>query len=333
MTRLGVPPFICPRCRGPVQHAPQAYRCEPCRATYPVVAGVPDFRVAPDPWIGLEDDRAKALRLEVATAGLSFEESVRAYWAMTPATPQPLAARYTTHVIKARDRSAEWLARLPVESDPDEETLWLDLGCGTGDLIAAATAVGRRVVGIDIALRWLVIARRRPELAAACLVCCGAEALPFPAACFTRAHALGLLEHCPAPDPVLREARRVLRPGGRIFVRTVNRYTVLREPHVLIWGVGFVPRRWADRYVKWRSGRGYEHHRPLSKRELAGALRRAGFRRLTVGAAPALAAEVERLGTVGRRLSTVYAAARRTPVVERALAWVAPLLEASGATA
>ena len=321
------PSFVCPRCRGPLTQSGSEYACAPCASRYPIVEGIPDFRVFPDPWIGFEDDRAKGVRVAKMSASLDFEGSVRAYWSITPDTPSHLAERYVQHVVRAQARSREWLDTLsPAKSGP-----WLELGCGTGDLLAAGRARDARIAGTDIAFRWLVVARRRPELrdGATPLVCCCAEALPFPDGSFARVLALGLLEHCAHPEPVVREAKRVLMRGGDLVLRTVNRYSLLPEPHVRVWGVGFVPRRFADRYVRWRSGLRYQHHRPISSRETRSALRAAGFRDIRVNAARVLEDERATLGAAGRALTPVYSAARRTPLLRHAVTLCAPLLEAS----
>ena len=327
---MSFPPFVCPRCRGVLRREESAYACEPCAARYPIVSGIPDFRVFPDPWISLEDDRAKALRVADLTRELDFESSVRTYWEITPDTPRSLAERYVQHVVGARARSGEWLDTLHAAAPGP----WLELGCGTGDLLAEATERAIPVAGIDIALRWLVVARRRPELrdGRVPLVCCCAEALPFADGAFARVAALGLLEHCATPDAVLREAGRVLGHRGDVVLRTVNRYSLLPEPHVQVWGVGFVPRRLADRYVKWRSGLGYLHHRPISRRELRRAFSAAGFSHIRIGAARVLRQERGNLGRVGNALVPLYSAVRRTPFARRLLSWVAPLLEASATT-
>lgn len=318
--------LACPRCRGDLG-GEGALECVGCGAAYPVVAGIPDLRVAPDPWIGLEDDRAKALRVAERVRDLPFEDAVRVYWEMTPSTPGALAARFIDHVVHADRRSAEWLDGLaPVADDGP----WLDVGCGTGDLLVPLQRRGVPAVGADIALRWLVVARRRPELADAPLVCCCAEALPFRPGAFGRVSALGLLEHCADETAVLTDAARVLRGGGRLHVRTVNRFAPTREPHVGVRGVGWLPRRWADRYVRFRSGQRYLHHRPISSAELRRGLRRAGFVGRDVVAARPLDSELRRLGPLGRRLAGVYSAVRATPALRRPLSWIAPLLEAEG---
>lgn len=325
--------FVCPRCSGEVAAESDAYQCRRCDARFPVVLGIPDFRVFPDPWIGLDDDREKARRLEERSRGASLEAMVHAYWAMTPGTPTHHAARFVQHVMTAHDRSREWLDRLDGAS-PLPPGGWLDVGTGTGDLACAAAAQGIQTVGVDIAMRWLVVARRRAELSgvAVDLVCCNAEHLPFADATFARVVSVGTLEHCVSANRALSEAGRVLVRGGDVRLRTVNRFTVMAEPHVGIWGVGFVPRRMADRYVRWRGGDGYAHHRPLSSRELRRGLTRGGFTSVRVEAAALLATDRSRLGGL-QWAADAYERARRVPGARNALRWAAPLLEASGVAA
>ena len=56
--------FVCPACRGPVAREADAYVCAACPRRYPIVLGIPDFRLRPDPWISIEDDRAKGVALD-----------------------------------------------------------------------------------------------------------------------------------------------------------------------------------------------------------------------------------------------------------------------------
>lgn len=327
-----IPPFVCPRCHRALERAAELYRCASCAAEYPVVLGIPDFRIFPDPWIGLEDDRNKARRLSELVAGRSFADAVRTYWEITPATPRPLAERFTQHVLGAEARANDWLDWLDRVEGPAADGCWLDVGCGTADLVAAGARRGLTVVGLDIALRWLVVAARRDVLAGrtAQLVCANAEYLPFAAESFARAVSLGTLEHCRDADRVTADSSRVLRRGGLLRVRTVNRYSLLPEPHVGVWGVGMVPRRWADRYVRWRNGQRYQHHRPLSPRELERGFHRAGFSGVQVGAAAMLAADRARMGGAMRWAAPLYERLRRVPIVGSMMRWVAPILDARG---
>lgn len=318
---------VCPRCHGPLRPESECFDCSACAAVYPTIAGITDFRMTEDPWISLEDDRAKARRLEAETAGMPFEDIVRAYWRMTPETPAHLATRFTSHVLGAEQRSRDWIVQL--EADGTRGGLpWLDLGCGTADLSSAAPA-GIMVVGIDIALRWLVVARRRLSGAAtAPLFCADAAHLPFEAGSFGRIVSLGMLEHCQDSGAVFEEAARVLAEGGRLALRTTNRYTLLREPHVGVWGVGWMPRRWADGYVRMWSGQRYLHHRPLSAGELGRGLRRAGFRNVHIRPAAVLPNELARMPRGARLPIRAYETLCRIPAGAGVLTRIAPLLQA-----
>jgi SAM-dependent methyltransferase len=321
--------LVCPRCRAPLAGGGAELACSGCGATYPVVAEIPDLRTAPDPWIGLEADRAKGLAVDAAVEpGAGFEAAVRAYWARTPDTPPHRAARHIDHVLRAEARTSEWVAHLDPPARAGEH--WLDLGCGTADLACVAPE-GVRVASLDVAFRWLVVARRR---LAGCgrdggLVCGNAETLPYPDAVFDRVVALGTLEHCRDAVAALAEARRVLKPGGSLQLRTVNRFSLLPEPHVGVWGVGWLPRRWADGYVRWRTGEHYLHHRLLSAAELRRALAAAGFRGIRIAAARMLDVERERLPGPLRAVTPAYEALRRAPITRVAGRWFAPMLEAS----
>lgn len=331
-----LPAFVCPSCRGALAHETrdgrESYECAACSRSFPVVIGIPDFRLRPDPWIDFDADRAKGIALEQQTKDADFETTVRAYWAMTPDTPRVLAERFTQFVVTAEPRATEWLERS--ETALPTAAPWLDVGCGTADLVLAALRRGQAIVGIDIAFRWLVAARRRLQRAGfdAPLVCCNAEHLPFATGTFAHVVSLGTIEHCLDAEALISEARRVLASDGTVSLRTVNRYSPLPEPHVGVWGVGYVPRRWADAYVRWRSGQRYEHHHPLSPRELRRGLRSVGFHRVRVTPASLLPSDRERVGRIAA-IAPLYDSLRRTPVIERLMCWVAPLLEASGVAA
>ncbi|HUQ84453.1 MAG TPA: class I SAM-dependent methyltransferase [Gemmatimonadaceae bacterium] len=307
--------------------------CATCPHSYPIVLGIPDLRVFPDPWISFEGDREKARRLAEQSRGLSLEETVRAYWAMTPGTPSHQAERFVRYVVSAPPRAHDWLAQVDA-TEGQSPGPSLEIGAGTGDLVVAGAERGETIVGADIALRWLVVAARRAQLAGVTpqLVCCNGEHLPFADGTFQRVLTVGTLEHCSSASDAVRESRRVLRPRGVLRARTVNRYSITREPHVGIWGVGFLPRRWADAYVKLWGGEGYQHHHPLSPREIRRAMGRAGFSRVRVTPSALLTSDRERLGVL-RFAAPTYERLRQARWASDTLAWVAPLLDARGEAA
>lgn len=87
---------------------------------------------------------------------------------------------------------------------------FLDVGCSTGALVAAAAARGWQAKGVDVS-RWATQQARSHGLAVATGTL---EPQHYPDATFDVVHSSHLLEHVPNPAAVLREMRRILKPDG-----------------------------------------------------------------------------------------------------------------------
>jgi ubiquinone/menaquinone biosynthesis C-methylase UbiE len=103
--------------------------------------------------------------------------------------------------------------------EPDDQVL--DIGCGPGAAVrAAATVVSAgRAAGVDRSRAMVDIARRRaadlPNVAFEVGV---AESLPFPDGAFTVVWTAHAFHHWSDQESGLKEAYRVLAPGGRLFI-------------------------------------------------------------------------------------------------------------------
>jgi ubiquinone/menaquinone biosynthesis C-methylase UbiE len=104
--------------------------------------------------------------------------------------------------------------------------LFVDIGCGTGDLVVEVSRRGIRAVGIDTSPELLERGRAsaiqvkvQPEFRLG-----SALALPFEAATVDAASLIEVIEHLDEEviDGFLAEARRVIRPGGVLIVTTPN---------------------------------------------------------------------------------------------------------------
>jgi len=94
-----------------------------------------------------------------------------------------------------------------------------DLGCGTGPVAAALAPFVTKVIAVDRSQDMLQAARRRLRDFENVEVRRGElEALPLEDASLDAATLLLVLHHVPDPGAALREAARVLRPGGRLLI-------------------------------------------------------------------------------------------------------------------
>ncbi len=178
-------------------------------------------------------------------------------------TTNPFASTY------ARKRDA--VVAAVAGSDRDV----LDIGGGMGRMSVPLSA--RHFVTLtDISDQMLELARphasRRLQVRQA-----DARDLPFPDASFDYVLCVDVLPHIPQPSDAIREAHRVLRPGGSLIVDVTNSipFWTLAYPRY----VGRHPGRWLQ---TWRSGgvlpewsRRVRHHR---RGDLVRWLQAGGFR-------------------------------------------------------
>jgi SAM-dependent methyltransferase len=97
-------------------------------------------------------------------------------------------------------------------------TRLLDLGCGTGLLLALAQARGATVTGLDVTPGLLKIARDR--LPTAELWQADIASLPFGAAEFDVVTGVNTFQFAADPPAALAGAARVVRPGGLVAIGT-----------------------------------------------------------------------------------------------------------------
>jgi ubiquinone/menaquinone biosynthesis C-methylase UbiE len=91
----------------------------------------------------------------------------------------------------------------------------LDLGCGEG-LFAKILFAEKIDTGIDPNTRELERARRLDTYIE--LINCRGDSIPKPDASYRTILSNSVLEHIPDLPPVLREAHRLLSPGGRLYL-------------------------------------------------------------------------------------------------------------------
>jgi SAM-dependent methyltransferase len=120
----------------------------------------------------------------------------------------------------------------------------LEIGCGTGVHAASVRALGRLPVGVDVSAGMLRHARGR-------LACARADAELLPVADGSVDAAIAVMVHTdmPAYPAVLREAARVVRPGG-VFVHVgvhpcfCGGFADRSDPDAVVIRPGYGDRHW-----------------------------------------------------------------------------------------
>ncbi|MFK7975213.1 MAG: class I SAM-dependent methyltransferase [Halioglobus sp.] len=273
-TDNGLDCWHCPGCSGGlVADGEYGVVCSSCSNPYPAVEGIPDLR---QPGVA------------ATFVGGDLEEAKKVSRAWQESSIDGVAGDISSRLARASELSdmrSQQIQEAPAKFN-DQFEGWLkpylgvqggllDIGCGTGGLLAAAATRGIPSAGIDASMVNLLAAKRMILAAGGTprLACAFAESLPIPDHKFGLVTMYDSIEHVTGVADTVDQACRVLVPGGHMAISTPNRYSLSAEPHVRLWGVGFLPRRFQVSYVKWRTGDDYSQTCLLSSAEMSRLLR------------------------------------------------------------
>lgn len=168
-----------------------------------------------------------------------------------------------TRILKARKIEALVAGHIDL-ADAD----MLDLGTGSGFLAEYFSARARSVTAADRDTSEF----RAPGLTATKIT--GPD-LPFGDASFDLVLFNHVIEHVgerPAQAAMLEEIRRVLRPGGLLYLAVPNRWALI-EPHYRLPLLGVLPQSLADTMVRRLRDHPVYECRPFAHGELLAAMR------------------------------------------------------------
>jgi SAM-dependent methyltransferase len=189
-----IPPILCcPACRCATLEAHEDHlKCSSCRASYPVIDGVPRF------------------------AGETYVASFGRQW-----------NRYDV----ARDEEDEAVFAVKTGVDPRslEGKLVLDAGCGGGRYAHLLGRFGARVVGIDLSdavRKAATLCEKMPNVA---ILQGDLLELPLADGAFDFAFSIGVMHHSPDPRRAFRQVAAKVKTGGTLAVWLYRRNTLPQE--------------------------------------------------------------------------------------------------------
>ncbi len=157
------------------------------------------------------------------------QRSVRAYWDthihdLDITTHAPGSAGFFSDLAQYHFEQLHHLPRL-VPFDQFRGRRVLEVGCGAGTDLVRFARHGARVAGVDLAPSSIALAAN--NFAFEKLPAHLAVALPFAAGSFDLVYAHGVVQYTTDDRALVRECRRVLRPGGTAIFQVYNRISWL----------------------------------------------------------------------------------------------------------
>lgn len=245
--------LACPQCRQVLGRSEDYYQCSSCSSRFPIVAGIPDFAPGTEIYWGeLSPDEMKEAVAQAERGG--YEAGANFAASCCPGLRDYLMDQ----------RRIDWLFHC---LSPRENDACLDIGSGWGTLSRALTQFYRTVWSLEIMrerLEFQAAFKKHEGLEGLKLMRGSAIALPFPDRTFNLVVANGIIQWIGLADPTrpveelqlqfLRECRRVLRPGGTLFLGCENRYGLFNwlgaKDHSGLPYTSLMPRWMADRVVR-----------------------------------------------------------------------------------
>jgi ubiquinone/menaquinone biosynthesis C-methylase UbiE len=158
---------------------------------------------------------------------------VRNYWNANPCnadlSQQKDRRRYFEEISRNRFQRRDWHVPMVARFDSFRGKDVLEIGCGIATDGLEFARNGANYVGVDLTPHSIELAKERFGLFGVpgkFEVANAEERLPFPDATFDHIYSFGVIHHSPVPERIVREIRRVLRPGGTLTVMLYNRSSI-----------------------------------------------------------------------------------------------------------
>jgi SAM-dependent methyltransferase len=174
-----------------------------------------------------------------------------------------------------RPKAEKILRLLDLRQPRDRPLTLLEIGTGSGVIahhIALQSGLHCDVEAVDVVDQRQVFEGFRFQRVEG-------TALPFADASFDAVISNHVIEHVGEQDAQLHhlsEIRRVMRPAGRAYLATPNRWQVV-EPHYRIAFLSWLPKRLRSPYLRWRGKGNFYDCEPLTRGQLEAMLASTGL--------------------------------------------------------
>jgi ubiquinone/menaquinone biosynthesis C-methylase UbiE len=156
--------------------------------------------------------------------------AVRSFWERTPCGSWDASApegtrEYFDQIERRRYELEPFIHRFARFGETRAQRV-LEIGVGLGTDHVQFARAGADLTGVDLTPKGVELVGRRLALEGleSDLQVADAERLPFEDASFDVVYSWGVLHHTPDTPRAIREAIRVLRPGGRLCVMVYSRH-------------------------------------------------------------------------------------------------------------
>jgi 2-polyprenyl-6-hydroxyphenyl methylase/3-demethylubiquinone-9 3-methyltransferase len=217
----------------------------------------------------IENEGPQALDRTVDAAEIAKFAAMAEEWWDPAGKFRPLHRLNPVRLEFLRDRIADRFGRDIRTERPLAGLAVLDVGCGGGLLCEPMARLGARVTGIDAGGENVAIARAHAEGMGLAIDYRAAAAADLAAAGETFDVVLNMevVEHVADRDAFLGDCAKLVRPGGLMFLATLNR----TPKAYLLAIVG------AEYVLQWLPRGTHEWRRFVRPSEMAASLRRAGM--------------------------------------------------------
>jgi len=190
----------------------------------------------------------------MSQANPQLKERVRQFWQENPCGTKfadaPPGSKRFYELVEAHRYEKEWHIPAAAGFSEAKGLRVLEIGCGLGTDGAQFAKAGAEYTGVDLTDAAVELAQRRFELfqLPGTFQAADAEKLDFADNSFDLVYSHGVLHHTPDTAGAIREAYRVLKPGGRAVVMLYHRDSYNYRVNISIL------RRAGVRLLRWNTG-------------------------------------------------------------------------------